>query len=297
MVVTASQSAKIKFSRAKSFRDGIRVQPDSSDDFRALVKLLEKLNVQYHTFTLAEERTERVVIRGLPISLTAKEIGEDLQGQNLEPISVSRMRRGNKQLPLVMVEFHQNRKEEAFSLKTICGLVIQVERPRKSATPSQCHRCQRFHHSQRHCTAAPRCVKCAEEHNTSDCKKSKKAPAKCANCGGPHPANYKGCPEFPKSRPAAAAAPKRPAPVSKPPQPRVAPRATPAPKSAAQAVARAPAPKATAPKAAAPGPKINPSKRQGDFTLQKSQILTAICAAKDSKSMAQQLAAFLPLLY
>ncbi|GFV65841.1 uncharacterized protein TNCV_1255951 [Trichonephila clavipes] len=34
-------------------------------------------------------------------------------------------------------------------------------------------------------------------HLTSECTKSAKAPAKCANCSGPHPANFSGCPKNP----------------------------------------------------------------------------------------------------
>ncbi|GFS85341.1 uncharacterized protein TNCV_75731 [Trichonephila clavipes] len=34
-------------------------------------------------------------------------------------------------------------------------------------------------------------------HLTSECTKSAKAPAKCANCRGPHPENFSGCPKNP----------------------------------------------------------------------------------------------------
>ncbi|GFS63754.1 uncharacterized protein TNCV_1127921 [Trichonephila clavipes] len=34
-------------------------------------------------------------------------------------------------------------------------------------------------------------------HLTSECTKSANAPAKCANCSGPHPANFSGCPKNP----------------------------------------------------------------------------------------------------
>ncbi|GFY28221.1 hypothetical protein TNCV_4395551 [Trichonephila clavipes] len=37
-------------------------------------------------------------------------------------------------------------------------------------------------------------------HLTADCKKSTKSPAKCANCGRPHPANFSGCPSNPINR-------------------------------------------------------------------------------------------------
>ncbi|GFU60027.1 hypothetical protein TNCV_3238061 [Trichonephila clavipes] len=37
-------------------------------------------------------------------------------------------------------------------------------------------------------------------HLTADCKKSTKSPAKCANCGEPHPTNFSGCPSNPINR-------------------------------------------------------------------------------------------------
>ncbi|GFS98709.1 integrase catalytic domain-containing protein [Trichonephila clavipes] len=47
---------------------------------------------------------------------------------------------------------------------------------------------------------APKCLKCSGGHLTAECKKSTKSPAKCANCGGPHPANFSGCPSNPVNR-------------------------------------------------------------------------------------------------
>lgn len=38
-----------------------------------------------------------------------------------------------------------------------------------------------------------KCVKCGQEHKTSDCTKTTDEKATCANCGGEHTANYKGC--------------------------------------------------------------------------------------------------------
>jgi hypothetical protein len=80
-------------------------------------------------------------------------------------------------------------------LRTVCHLLIYVERPCKKGTPTQCHRCQRFHHLQRNCHAQPMCAKCCE---SQVCKKTRDAAAKCVNCGGPHTASYRGCPRFPR---------------------------------------------------------------------------------------------------
>ncbi|GFS30944.1 nucleic-acid-binding protein from transposon X-element [Trichonephila inaurata madagascariensis] len=63
--------------------------------------------------------------------------------------------------------------------------------------PPQCYRCQEFFHHSRFCARAPKCLKCSGGHLTSECTKSAKAQAKCANCSGPHPANFSGCPKNP----------------------------------------------------------------------------------------------------
>ncbi|GFX09394.1 nucleic-acid-binding protein from transposon X-element [Trichonephila clavipes] len=66
--------------------------------------------------------------------------------------------------------------------------------------PSQCYRCHEFYHQSRLCNRTPKCLKCSGNYLTADCKKSTKSPAKCANCGGPHTANYSGCPSNPINR-------------------------------------------------------------------------------------------------
>ncbi|GBL98548.1 hypothetical protein AVEN_111656-1 [Araneus ventricosus] len=45
-----------------------------------------------------------------------------------------------------------------------------------------------------------KCVLCAEEHDSRTCpnKRNPEFTPKCANCGGPHTASYRGCPNFPK---------------------------------------------------------------------------------------------------
>ena len=61
--------------------------------------------------------------------------------------------------------------------------------------PSQCFNCQRFGHSSLFCHQPPRCVRCAEPHRGCD-KPLTWFTAKCCNCDGAHPANYRGCPTF-----------------------------------------------------------------------------------------------------
>lgn len=58
----------------------------------------------------------------------------------------------------------------------------------------QCMNCQRHGHTKKFCQRNPRCVKCTENHATSQCpRKTRNKDVKCINCGENHPANYKGC--------------------------------------------------------------------------------------------------------
>jgi hypothetical protein len=90
------------------------------------------------------------------------DVRADLEEQGLEPIKVTRMTssRSKKPLPLVLIEVPKD-KGAIFYLKAVCHLSVTVEQSHKKGTPSQCHRCQRFHHSQRHCHALLKC--CAKK--------------------------------------------------------------------------------------------------------------------------------------
>ena len=50
-----------------------------------------------------------------------------------------------------------------------------------------------------YCRNSPKCVKCAEQHLTSECpRKVQDDAVKCANCRDQHPANYRGCSVYKK---------------------------------------------------------------------------------------------------
>ena len=59
--------------------------------------------------------------------------------------------------------------------------------------PTKCNVCQEYGHIGRSCWASVRCAKCAGNHRADACSAQL---SKCANCRGPHPAAYKGCPKF-----------------------------------------------------------------------------------------------------
>ena len=71
---------------------------------------------------------------------------------------------------------------------------VTIETPYVKREIPQCIRCQRYGHTKNFCHKNPRCVKCAQDHFTSECpQKSKINDVRCVNCNENHPANYRGC--------------------------------------------------------------------------------------------------------
>ncbi|KAJ8914970.1 hypothetical protein NQ315_002494 [Exocentrus adspersus] len=179
--------------------NSIAITPATAADYRLITKVLEADKQEYHTYSLHEERNLRAVIRGIPTGISEEEIKADLVEQGFTVLSVHRMtsRRDKRTMPLVLVQVPTN-QGNLLQVQRCCALVVRVEKQRQATVATQCHRCQKFGHGQSRCTAQPKCVKCGADHETGRCEKSREEPARCANCSGPHPASYRGCPKYPK---------------------------------------------------------------------------------------------------
>ncbi|KAJ8919433.1 hypothetical protein NQ315_016531 [Exocentrus adspersus] len=175
---------KANYIKAKMIGDNsIAITPATAADHRLITKVLETDKQEYHTYSLQEDRTLRAVIRGIPY-----------WGHGGGGCPAGRDKRT---MPLVLVQVPTN-KTSLLQVQRCCALVVGVEKQRQAKAATQCHRCQKFGHGQSRCTAQPKCVKCGADHETSQCEKSREEPARCANCSGPHPASYRGCPKYPK---------------------------------------------------------------------------------------------------
>ena len=97
-------------------------------------------------------------------------------------------------LPLFFVDLVPGPNTRSiFDIKTIYYSKIKVEEPYKRTEIVQCQRCQNYGHTRSYCHHPARCVRCAGNHESSLCVKTRDTPATCVLCGGSHPANYKGC--------------------------------------------------------------------------------------------------------
>ncbi|XP_074041556.1 uncharacterized protein [Leptinotarsa decemlineata] len=125
LIKTAAEE-KINFSKAVNLHNGIKVQPSTPDDYRRLSRLLVTENIPHHTYSLPEDRQIRAVFRGLPEHFSVDDIREELEARGFDPSSVTRMKRANKPLPMVLLLVTKDQKD-IFEIKDLLNVKVQVE--------------------------------------------------------------------------------------------------------------------------------------------------------------------------
>ena len=174
----------------------VKINVNSPDSYRELVKRLRADNIVHHTYQIRNERAYRVVIRNLHHSLPLHDIKAEIEalGHKVRNILNIRHRVSKEPLPLYFVDLEpQDNNQSIYDLQLLCNMKIVVEAPRKKNHIVQCTRCQSYGHTRSYCSRPYACVKCGGEHNSTSCVKDPTTPATCALCGGDHPASYKGC--------------------------------------------------------------------------------------------------------
>jgi len=192
----------------------IRVNTLNSKDYRSIIRLLKGAKLQtksplcdvtYYTFQCKQEKPYKIVIRGLHPSTNVSDIKNELEQLGHDVVRVTNIivkRRINKALTKVALLLFfvdlvsKPSNKNVYELNYMLNCRIKVEPPRKKSEIPQCKRCQSFGHTQNYCQRQAMCVKCGESHHSTECKKPKKAPCKCANCGQDHTANWKDCPVY-----------------------------------------------------------------------------------------------------
>jgi len=175
----------------------VRVQPTESSIYTSIIKALMEKNTEFHTYKPRQDRSFRVVIRNLHPSTDIQDIKQAImeKGHEVTNIWNAKQRGTNRPLPLHFIDMkpHPTNKE-IYQLTTLLHTTVTVEAPYVKRAIPQCMRCQKYGHTKNYCRNSPKCVKCAEQHLTSECpRRSQDAAVKCANCGDQHPANYRGC--------------------------------------------------------------------------------------------------------
>ena len=103
-------------------------------------------------------------------------------------------------MPFIKIKSDEPKQAEALlSGGLVCQktvIIFRVEEFKTTPSILQCFKCQRFGHKALNCTKKEKCVVCGEAHSHKNCPNKEKRKPKCANCRGPHVANYRGCPAY-----------------------------------------------------------------------------------------------------
>jgi len=192
------------------------VVPSTADGFRAVVSALRPLDrkdgVSFHTFTLPEDRCERLLVNNLCRGMPESVVREELESLNICVQGITQLRSGRRDpdtaknrptTPHFIVSVARGPEvSKVRSLTELCGLRVSVESYLAPKVPLQCKRCQRFGHTQLNCGYAPRCVACVGSHLSGGCSTTRDQPVCCG--GRNHTANYRGCVKWKETKAAIA---------------------------------------------------------------------------------------------
>ncbi|GFT65855.1 nucleic-acid-binding protein from transposon X-element [Trichonephila clavipes] len=144
-----------------------------------------------------------VVIKGLPKKAKPEDIEKDLidLGFTVDRVSQLIGKITNQPLPVFLVSLPRNMTNaNIFKLDKLSFLNVTVE-GYDSKGVTQCYKCQQFNHTASNCHIKPKCLKCGEPHQTSECEIDRVETMYCVNCEAyGHMANYSKCPLYPKPR-------------------------------------------------------------------------------------------------
>jgi len=189
--------AKDKYTIKILRNNQVKIQPLSSEKYLPIMEALKKKGTQGFTYQSKNDRKFKVVLRNMHSTTNLEELKKEIENKNHKVIKITNIlhAKTKEPLPLFFIELEQrDNNKDIYKINQILNTIISFEQPYKKRDIPQCTRCQAYGHTKNYCFRSPRCVKCAENHITSDCpRKAKFEEVKCYNCGGNHPASYKGC--------------------------------------------------------------------------------------------------------
>jgi hypothetical protein len=190
----------------KYTKDKTIIFANEINDFKNLKKELQSAEkTQWHTYATKDERTHGFVIYGLQNRPDEEEVKEDLIKKNINCKTVYKMKNTNTPLYVVITDNKTTLNEVQEKVRTVQQVVVNWKKLINKKEIIQCHKCQSWGHSAANCFAKTKCLKCAGQHLTSECKLRKDNEAdqqkiKCANCGERHLANSTECPTYQSRR-------------------------------------------------------------------------------------------------
>ncbi|GFQ66494.1 putative RNA-directed DNA polymerase from transposon X-element [Trichonephila clavata] len=206
-LVLKESNEKYPNSINKLIGEYIRITPISEDQHREITAPFKMNGEEFYAILPPSKRPYKVVLKGLPASTDIDEIKNDLANQGVAVSKVAQLtqRKSKFPLPMFLLEVRKNVPDsrDILDVSNCCYMSITWDSFRRRPGATQCYNCNYFHHSSQYCDIKTRCLKCAQEHRTSDCPiKERTENPECINCKTKgHMANSKQCPKYPKTNP------------------------------------------------------------------------------------------------
>ena len=167
--------------------------------YQATLNLLKNYHILYYTYTTKASRLIKYVLKHLPVDLSKEEITADLVKQRAFASEVTNLqKRDGTKSTCYLVSTSKSSVENLTKISSVYSLKITIEPYNRRSSIPQCYRHQRFGQSSE-CYSLPyKCLKCGQFHQTNSCPlpKGNQNPLICANCGGEHATNNRGCPIY-----------------------------------------------------------------------------------------------------
>ena len=132
----------------------VKIQTNTPETFRKVIKALKEKNAIYHTYQLKTERSYKIVIRGLHPKTNIHKLSDKLAKIGHQTRTINNITRfDTKQpLPLFLIELEpRNSNKEIYDIKQILNTIVAVEPPRHKKDIPQCMRCQQYGHTKNYC--------------------------------------------------------------------------------------------------------------------------------------------------
>ncbi|GFW21800.1 nucleic-acid-binding protein from transposon X-element [Trichonephila clavipes] len=158
--------------RSKKTGEYIKLYTNTFEEYHELNNLLEKLSYEFYFITPKAQRPIKIVIKGLPKDTKTADIHSDRidLGFTVDRITQLIGKITNQPLPVFLVSLPRNlHNAKIFNVNKLSYLSVTID-GYESRGVTQCFQCNKFNHTAENCHLKPRCLKCGEAHQTTDCQ-------------------------------------------------------------------------------------------------------------------------------
>lgn len=169
---------------------GIKIYSDTAAQRETIKETLVKANIEFFSHPTNDNKTFKIILRGLPEVPTDSIVSSLKDNNNITPLKVT-MFKTTSSNKLYLIEFTKGEvnKADLVQIKVVYNHIVHWEQYRKTNKgPTQCRKCGMYGHGMSHCNRSTICLFCGDKHDTLGCplssQNNKKANPifKCVNC-------------------------------------------------------------------------------------------------------------------